>query len=69
MSSNEATIRTLAHQLWEAEGKPDGQAQEHWARAVELAKESDSAKQNPSKRSIDPSEATGPSEPAQPDQT
>lgn len=67
--SREETIRTLAHQLWEEEGKPDGRAQEHWARAVELATHANKSEQAHPKRSIDPSEATGPSEPAQPDQT
>jgi hypothetical protein len=30
----EETIRALAYQLWELEGRPDGKADEHWHRAV-----------------------------------
>ena len=31
-------IRERAHQLWEEEGRPEGRADEHWARArAELA--------------------------------
>lgn len=29
----EDAVRTLAHQMWEKEGRPDGKADEHWARA------------------------------------
>ncbi|RYY01778.1 MAG: DUF2934 domain-containing protein [Gammaproteobacteria bacterium] len=69
MSSNEETIRTLAHQIWEAEGKPDGQSDKHWERATILASGAGDESKPELKRSIDPSEATGPTEPAQPDQT
>jgi hypothetical protein len=68
MSSNEEAIRNIAHQIWEAEGKPDGQAKKHWDQAVERASTSNSPDQGGLKRSIDPSEISG-SEPAQPDQT
>lgn len=29
----EHDIRTLAHQFWEEDGKPEGKAEEHWNRA------------------------------------
>ena len=29
-------VRTLAHQLWEEEGRPDGRANDHWLRAATL---------------------------------
>ena len=32
----ERRIRDRAYLLWEAEGKPDGRADEHWHRAREL---------------------------------
>ncbi|MDA8230700.1 MAG: DUF2934 domain-containing protein [Magnetospirillum sp.] len=28
-----AAIRRRAHEIWEAEGKPEGKDEEHWARA------------------------------------
>ncbi|MBB6367474.1 MULTISPECIES: DUF2934 domain-containing protein [Xanthomonas] len=30
-------IRQLAHEIWEAEGRPDGHAARHWAMAERLA--------------------------------
>ena len=69
MEYNEEIIRQLAHQIWEAEGMPDGRANAHWERATMLVSEANSPDQAKLKRSIDPSEATGPTEPAQPDQT
>lgn len=33
-------IRELAQQIWESEGKPEGQAARHWAMATELLKSS-----------------------------
>ena len=29
------SIRAAAHSIWEAEGRPEGQAEIHWQRAVE----------------------------------
>lgn len=69
MNKKEEIIRKLAHQIWEAEGMPDGQADKHWERACILAEEIDDPDQARLKRSIDPSESSGPTEPAQPDQT
>lgn len=31
----DARIRRRAHELWEAEGRPEGQADRHWSRAAE----------------------------------
>ncbi|MBJ9974016.1 DUF2934 domain-containing protein [Pseudomonas sp. S75] len=36
--SDEKHIREFAYQLWESEGKPEGRDQEHWEKAVKLAK-------------------------------
>ena len=69
MSDNEEVIRKLANQIWVAEGKPDGQAAKHWERARILASKANSPDQAVLKKSIDPSEASGPTEPFQPDQT
>lgn len=32
----EARIRQLAHEIWEAEGRPDDQQARHWAMAERL---------------------------------
>lgn len=32
---SEETIRSLAHDFWEAEGRPEGRAELHWQRALE----------------------------------
>lgn len=42
----QASIRDKAHQIWEAAGRPEGMAEEHWARAeAELAAEEATKKQ------------------------
>lgn len=42
-----ARIQQLAHEIWEAEGRPDGQATRHWAMAERLvAAEMDAAAQD-----------------------
>lgn len=35
--SNEQSVRELAYQIWEAEGRPDGQQDRHWSLAHKLA--------------------------------
>lgn len=37
MQLNEQVVRKFAHQIWESEGKPDGQAERHWEMACKLA--------------------------------
>lgn len=37
MNNQEQRIRDFAYQIWEAEGKPEGQAERHWAMARKLA--------------------------------
>ena len=34
MSANDDQVREYAHHLWEAEGKPEGQAERHWLEAL-----------------------------------
>lgn len=36
MSTGEEAIRQRAHALWEAEGRPEGQADAHWRRASDM---------------------------------
>lgn len=43
LSVDEHRIRDFAHQIWESEGRPEGQAARHWAMAVELSKKLTSA--------------------------
>ncbi|RYY76205.1 MAG: DUF2934 domain-containing protein [Gammaproteobacteria bacterium] len=69
MACSEQDIRNLANQLWESEGRPEGQSEKHWKLATRLL-EADEAGAHPhQKRSVDPSEKTGETEPEQPDQT
>ena len=37
--SDEQRIRELAYQIWEAEGRPDGEQDRHWTLASRLASE------------------------------
>jgi hypothetical protein len=37
MNTEEQRIRDFAYQIWEAEGKPEGQAERHWQMACKLA--------------------------------
>ena len=39
----EARIRRRAHEIWEAEGRPEGQADRHWSRAAEDLDREDAA--------------------------
>ena len=34
---SEEKIREIAHQLWVEAGKPEGQAEDHWFKAISLA--------------------------------
>ena len=36
---NEMSIRKLAHEIWEAEGRPDDRQLRHWLRAEEMLRE------------------------------
>jgi Protein of unknown function (DUF2934) len=36
-SVSETKIREIAHDLWVEAGKPEGQAEDHWFKAIELA--------------------------------
>ena len=41
----EDRIRQRAHEMWEAEGRPEGQADRHWSRAAEDLDREDAATQ------------------------
>lgn len=41
MQTNENIVRQFAHQIWESEGRPEGQATRHWEMACKLAAEED----------------------------
>jgi hypothetical protein len=47
--SREQLIRETAYAIWEAEGQPEGQDQDHWTRAEQLAKEQVVEDQSPKK--------------------
>jgi len=65
---NEHEVEELAYYLWISEGKPSGQSERHWQIATKMAAEHKTGG-SAAKRSIDPSEAKGETEPEQPDQT
>lgn len=43
MSIDEKRVREFAFQIWESEGKPEGQAERHWQMAIKLAESEASA--------------------------
>ncbi len=69
MITNEHDIKELAYYLWLSEGKPEGQAGQHWKTATKMIADKNRTSHQSPKRSIDPSEAKGQTEPEQPDQT
>jgi hypothetical protein len=73
MNIIEQRIREYAYQIWESEGKPQGQSERHWTMACTLAKtqaESDLAanggEQIPSTEPIEPISPTQPAQPVPP---
>lgn len=51
MTVDEQRIRDFAYQIWESEGRPDGQEQRHWAMATKLAEAAEAAARSlPTKR-------------------
>jgi hypothetical protein len=47
-AEREKRIRERAHQLWEAEGSPDGRLEEYWLRAQELIEDESKSAYPPS---------------------
>ncbi len=67
MITHQQHVQELAYYLWLSEGKPEGQSARHWQLAISMAEKENNHPHE--KRSIDPSEAKGSTEPEQPDQT
>ena len=58
MSAEEKRIREFAYQIWESEGKPEGQEERHWEMARKLAEaEAIAPKAAPRKRAAKPAAA------------
>ncbi|PMZ86512.1 MULTISPECIES: DUF2934 domain-containing protein [unclassified Pseudomonas] len=49
MSTDEKRIREFAYQIWESEGKPEGQEARHWEMACKLAEAEALAPKKPTK--------------------
>lgn len=65
MSIEEKRIREFAYQIWESEGKPEGQESRHWDMARKLAEaESLAPKATPRKAKAKPPTPVQPAQPA-----
>ncbi|TDF81547.1 DUF2934 domain-containing protein [Pseudomonas sp. H9] len=65
MSIEEKRVREFAYQIWESEGKPEGQEIRHWEMARKLAEaESLAPKATPRKAKAKPATEAPPSKPA-----
>ncbi|CAM3776256.1 hypothetical protein D3C81_986900 [compost metagenome] len=65
MSVEEKRIREFAYQIWESEGKPEGQEERHWAMARKLAEaEALAPKVTPRKPAKTPAASTSKAKPA-----
>ena len=51
MSTDDKRVREFAYQLWESEGKPEGQEARHWEMARKLAEAEALAPKKPAKAS------------------
>ena len=49
MSTDDKRIREFAYQIWESEGKPEGQEARHWEMACKLAEAEALAPKKPAK--------------------
>ncbi|WP_085586097.1 MULTISPECIES: DUF2934 domain-containing protein [unclassified Pseudomonas] len=63
MSNDDKRIREFAYQIWESEGKPEGQEARHWEMACKLAEAEALAPTKPPKAAGKPA-ATKPKAPA-----
>ncbi|CAK9888892.1 MULTISPECIES: DUF2934 domain-containing protein [Pseudomonas] len=65
MSVEEKRIREFAYQIWESEGKPEGQEERHWDMARKLAEaEALAPKVTPRKPAKAPAASTSKAKPA-----
>jgi Protein of unknown function (DUF2934) len=69
MKCDEQTIRNLAHEIWVAEGKPDGLAERHWLLARLKMAQTHSRSKRDKTSPFDPTEENIALESAHPDQT
>jgi hypothetical protein len=46
----ETRVKARAHQIWEAEGRPDGRESDHWEQAEREISEEDGAETNPERK-------------------
>jgi len=60
MDSREDRIRAKAHDLWEADGRPEGRDRQHWSEAAKLVEEEE---REAAKAAVDP-EKSKPNEPS-----
>ncbi|BFT63760.1 DUF2934 domain-containing protein [Pseudomonas moorei] len=52
MSTDDKRIREFAYQIWESEGKPEGQESRHWEMARKLAEAEALAPKKPAKAPV-----------------
>ncbi|WP_095109870.1 DUF2934 domain-containing protein [Pseudomonas sp. Irchel 3E20] len=60
MSTDDKRIREFAYQIWESEGKPEGQDSRHWEMARKLAEAEALSPTKPPKASAKPKPAAKP---------
>ncbi len=61
---SEEKIREIAHQLWMESGQPEGQAEDHWFKAIELASAKAAKKSAAPKVTAKPAAKAAPAKPA-----
>ncbi|MCU1747846.1 DUF2934 domain-containing protein [Pseudomonas sp. 6D_7.1_Bac1] len=64
MSTDDKRIREFAYQIWESEGKPEGQEARHWEMACKLAEAEALAPTKPAKAAKTNSGKTAASKPS-----
>ena len=65
MSNDDKRIREFAYQIWESEGKPEGQQARHWEMAHKLAQAEALAPTKAEPKVAKPKAAPKPKEPAE----
>ncbi|RON09714.1 hypothetical protein BK659_07235 [Pseudomonas brassicacearum] len=63
MSTDDKRVREFAYQIWESEGKPEGQEARHWEMACKLAEAEALAPSKPAKTAKTNSSKTAASKP------
>ena len=58
MTATEDRVRAIAYSLWLEEGQPEGRAESHWLKAMELATEAQAPMARPVKRKTPAAAAT-----------